>query len=65
MHLVGDLDNKVRAVALIVLCRDEVEETDKAHGQVLCLGVLQTLENDLHNHDKVVLKGSSKESEVR
>ena len=65
MHLVGDLDDKVRAVALVVQCRDEVEEADEAHSQVLCLGVLQTLKNNLHDHDKVVLKGSSKESEVR
>jgi hypothetical protein len=65
LHLVGDLDDKVCAVALVVLGGDEVEEADKAKSQVLCLGVLQTLKNDLHDHDKVVLKGSPSEIEVR
>jgi hypothetical protein len=59
LNLVCDIDEEVGAVALIVMCRDKVEETDKAHGEVLSLGTLQALKNDLHDHNEVVLEGRS------
>lgn len=56
MDFVGDLDDKVGAVALVVVCRNKVEEADESKGQVFCLGVLQSSKNDLHDRDKVLLQ---------
>jgi hypothetical protein len=59
LDLFTDLLDSVRAVSLVVMSSQEVIEPDESKGQVLSLGVLQTLENDLHNLDEIWLQSGT------
>lgn len=59
LDLFTDLLDGVRAVSLVVMSSQEVIEPDESKGQVFSLGVLQTLENDLHNLDEIRLQSGT------
>lgn len=59
LHLFGNLHDEVRVIALVTVGSDKVVEPDKANSQIFGLGVLQTLHDDLHNRDEVLLQRSS------
>jgi hypothetical protein len=65
LDFIGDLDEEIGTVTLVVVGRDEVEEANKSESQVLGLRILQTLKNNLHDHFEVVLKSGPGENSVR
>ena len=58
LNLLRHLHDEVGAVPLVVVGGNEMEEADEAKREVLGLGVLQTLQNDLHDRNKVLLQSS-------
>lgn len=62
LHLLRLLHDEIGTVALVIVGGHAVVEPDKADRQILCLGVLQTLQNNLHDHDEILLQRGTNRS---
>lgn len=52
------LHDEVGVVSLIIVSSDKVEESNKSKRKVFGLRVLQTLQDDLHDRNEVLLQRS-------
>jgi hypothetical protein len=55
LDVVRNLDEKVGAVASIVVSRDKMVESNKSKRKVFCLGILKAGKYDLHDGYKILL----------
>lgn len=58
LHLLGNLHDEVGVITLVIVGSYEVIEPNESNRQSLGLGVLQTLHDDLHDGNKVLLQSS-------
>ena len=56
LHFICDLNEEIGAVALLIMGRNEMVESDKSASEIFCLRILEASKNDLHDRDKVLLQ---------